>query len=450
LKTLNFVINNLDYLETILTCGERVDGSSLFPFIEAGSSDLYVVPRFSTAFIDPFAEIPTLTMLCSYFNKDGQPLESSPEYTLRKACRAFKEVTGMEFHAMGELEYYVIAPDNGLFPATDQKGYHESAPYSKFMEFRTQCMAYIAQAGGQIKYGHSEVGNFTLDGNVYEQNEIEFLPVNAEDAADQLMVAKWIIRNLAHEYGLDVTFAPKITTGKAGSGLHIHMKIVKDGQNQMLSNGVLSETARKAIAGMMELAPSITSFGNTNPMSYFRLVPHQEAPTNVCWGDRNRSVLVRVPLGWSANSDMCRIANPLEPASNYDTTQKQTVEMRSPDGSADLYQLIAGLAVACRYGFEMENALELAEKTYVNVNIHQKEHEDKVKNLAQLPDSCSASADCLQKQRAIFEKHNVFSPAMIDGIISKLRSYNDSTLRADIDGNQEQMLELVRRYFHCG
>ena len=450
LKTLNFVINNLDYLETILTCGERVDGSSLFPFIEAGSSDLYVVPRFSTAFIDPFAEIPTLTMLCSYFNKDGQPLESSPEYTLRKACRAFKEVTGMEFHAMGELEYYVIAPDNGLFPATDQKGYHESAPYSKFMEFRTQCMAYIAQAGGQIKYGHSEVGNFTLDGNVYEQNEIEFLPVNAEDAADQLMVAKWIIRNLAHESGLDVTFAPKITTGKAGSGLHIHMKIVKDGQNQMLSNGVLSETARKAIAGMMELAPSITSFGNTNPMSYFRLVPHQEAPTNVCWGDRNRSVLVRVPLGWSANSDMCRIANPLEPASNYDTTQKQTVEMRSPDGSADLYQLIAGLAVACRYGFEMENALELAEKTYVNVNIHQKEHEDKVKNLAQLPDSCSASADCLQKQRAIFEKHNVFSPAMIDGIISKLRSYNDSTLRADIDGNQEQMLELVRRYFHCG
>ena len=450
LKTLNFVINNLDYLETILTCGERVDGSSLFPFIETGSSDLYVVPRFSTAFIDPFAEIPTLTMLCSYFNKDGQPLESSPEYTLRKACRAFKEVTGMEFHAMGELEYYVIAPDNGLFPATDQKGYHESAPYSKFMEFRTQCMAYIAQAGGQIKYGHSEVGNFTLDGNVYEQNEIEFLPVNAEDAADQLMVAKWIIRNLAHEYGLDVTFAPKITTGKAGSGLHIHMKIVKDGQNQMLSNGVLSETARKAIAGMMELAPSITSFGNTNPMSYFRLVPHQEAPTNVCWGDRNRSVLVRVPLGWSANSDMCRIANPLEPASNYDTTQKQTVEMRSPDGSADLYQLIAGLAVACRYGFEMENALELAEKTYVNVNIHQKEHEDKVKNLAQLPDSCSASADCLQKQRAIFEKHNVFSPAMIDGIISKLRSYNDSTLRADIDGNQEQMLELVRRYFHCG
>ena len=127
LKTLNFVINDAAYLDEILTCGERVDGSSLFPFIEAGSSDLYVVPRFSTAFLDPFAELPTIAMLCSYFNKEGEPLASSPEYTLRKACEAFHETTGMEFEAMGELEYYVIAPDTELFPATDQKGYHESA-----------------------------------------------------------------------------------------------------------------------------------------------------------------------------------------------------------------------------------------------------------------------------------------------------------------------------------
>lgn len=450
LKTLNFVINNFAYLDAILTCGERVDGSSLFPFIEAGSSDLYVIPRFRTAFLDPFAEIPTLSMLCSFFNKDGEPLESSPEYTLHKACKAFKDATGMEFQAMGELEYYAIAPDTEMFPATDQKGYHESAPYAKFNDFRTKCMAYIAQAGGQIKYGHSEVGNFTLNGMIYEQNEIEFLPVYAEDAADQLMIAKWIIRNLAYKHGYEITFSPKITTGKAGSGLHIHMRIVKDGQNQMLKDGVLSETARKAIAGMMVLAPSITAFGNTNPTSYFRLVPHQEAPTNICWGDRNRSVLVRVPLGWAAKTDMCMNANPLETPSHYDTAQKQTVEMRSPDGSADLYQLIAGLAVACRHGFEIENALDIAEKTYVNVNIHQKENADKLKALAQLPDSCTASADCLQQQRSIFEQQNVFSPAMIDGIIEKLRAYNDKTLRSDLEGKPEEMLELVNKYFHCG
>lgn len=450
LKTLNFVINNASYLDAILTCGERVDGSSLFPFIEAGSSDLYVIPRFRTAFVDPFAEIPTLVMLCSFFNKDGEPLESSPEYTLHKACKAFTDVIGMEFQAMGELEYYVISEDDGLFPATDQRGYHESGPYAKFNDFRTQCMSYIAQTGGQIKYGHSEVGNFMLDGKVYEQNEIEFLPVNAENAADQLMIAKWVIRNLAYQYGYDITFAPKITVGKAGSGLHIHMRMMKDGQNQMLKDGALSDTARKAIAGMMQLAPSITAFGNTNPTSYFRLVPHQEAPTNVCWGDRNRSVLVRVPLGWSAQTDMCALANPLESDSNYDTTQKQTVEMRSPDGSADLYQLLAGLAVACRHGFEIENALAIAEQTYVNVNIHQKENADKLKALAQLPDSCAASADCLQKQRTVFEQYNVFSPAMIDGIISRLRSYNDATLRKDIQDKPEEMLALVSKFFHCG
>ena len=90
LKTLNFVINDLAYLDTILTCGERVDGSSLFSFIQAGSSDLYVLPRFRTAFLDPFAEIPTLSLLCSYFDKDGNPLESSPEHTLHKAAKALR------------------------------------------------------------------------------------------------------------------------------------------------------------------------------------------------------------------------------------------------------------------------------------------------------------------------------------------------------------------------
>ncbi|MCR4582923.1 MAG: glutamine synthetase family protein [Prevotella sp.] len=450
LKTLNFVINNKEYLETILTCGERVDGSSLFSFIEASSSDLYVLPRFSTAFIDPFAEETTLCLLCSYFDKDGNPLASSPENTLHKACQAFRETTGMEFHAMGELEYYVIDTDDEFYPAIDQRGYHESAPYAKMNDFRQKCMLYIAQTGGQIKYGHSEVGNFKQGNQIYEQNEIEFLPVRAEDAADQLMLAKWVIRNLAYEMGLNVTFAPKITVGKAGSGLHIHMRLMKDGKNQMLSGGTLSEAARKAIAGMMELAPSITAFGNKNPTSYFRLVPHQEAPTNVCWGDRNRSVLVRVPLGWTADVDLCHAANPMEKECRTDTSAKQTVEMRSPDGSADLYQLLAGLCVACRHGFEMDNALELAEKTYVNVNIHDAANADRMATLAQLPDSCAASANCLQQQRAVFEEKGVFSKAMIDGIITQLQSFHDETLRQDIQDNPEEISKLVDTYFHCG
>lgn len=450
LKTLNFVINDMEYLRTILTLGERVDGSSLFPFISAGSSDLYVIPRYRTAFLDPFAEIPTVTLLCSFCDKDGRPLDSSPENTLHKACEAFTEATGMTFEAMGELEYYVIAEDSGQFPATDQRGYHESAPFAKFNEFRTKCMLYIARTGGQIKYGHSEVGNFTLNGTVYEQNEIEFLPVDARDAADQLMLAKWVIRNLAQREGLDVTFAPKITAGKAGSGMHVHMRMLRDGVNCMPGkDGRLSDAARRAIAGLMTLAPALTAFGNTNPTSYFRLVPHQEAPTNVCWGDRNRSVLVRVPLGWTADADMCAAINPGEATpADIDPRMKQTVEIRSADGTADVYQLLAGLAVALRYGMAMPDGLEVAERTYVDVNIHDSANSARLDSLESLPVDCAESADRLEACRKVFEEGGVFSPAMIDGILKRLRSYDPAEAKAAL-ADPARMLRMVERYRHC-
>ncbi len=454
LKTLNFVIDSPEYLRQILTCGERVDGSSLFPFIEAGSSDLYVVPRFRTAFIDPTAPMTTLCLLCSFFNKDGERLPYSPEYTVQKACEAFTATTGMQFEAMGELEYYVVADmteELERFPATNQKGYHESGPFAKFNDFRTECMHYIALAGGQVKYGHSEVGNFTLDGCIWEQNEIEFLPTDPQAAADQLVIAKWIIRSLANQYGLDISFAPKITEGKAGSGLHVHMRVVKDGKNMMLdSSGVLSETARRAIAGLIALAPSITAFGNTNPTSYFRLVPKQEAPTNICWGDRNRSVLVRVPLGWTAKHDMCSQVNPMEKPVKADTSSRQTVEIRSADGSADVYRLLSAVCVAARHGFELPNALEIAAKTYVDVNIHKEEHRHRTESLAQLPDSCVSSAKELIRQRGIYEAHGVFDPAMIDNAIETLSAFEDGDIRAEVKAAPKLMTQMVEKYFHCG
>jgi len=452
LKTLNFVVNNREYLEQILSSGERVDGSNIFPsYIHAGSSDLYVVPRFSTAFIDPFNEIPTLCFLCSYFNKDGKPMENAPENILRKALKSFEKTTGMIFHAMGELEYYVIADEEELYLAENQKGYHESSPYTKFEEFRSECMLLIAKAGGLIKYGHSEVGNFTLNGKIYEQNEIEFLVTDTLDAADQLVIAKWIIRNLAYQYGLNVTFAPKITEGKAGSGLHIHTCIVNRlGANKMVDKGKLNSIAKTAIAGYMTCASSLTAFGNTNPTSYFRLVPHQEAPTTICWGDRNRSVLVRVPLGWMHKNDMVADLNPMEKPQNTNLSQKQTVEFRCPDGSADIYLLLAGLVVAARHGFEMENALKFAEKTYVNVNIHKPEEKERLMSLEQLPASCWDSAVELSKHRTIYENHGVFPAEMIDDMIKHLKSFNDQKIREEIKADPKKMLELVNKYFHCG
>ena len=453
-KTLNFTVNNLAYAETILAEGERVDGSSLFPsFIEAGNSDLYVIPRYRTAFVDPFNETPTLCFLCSFFDKDGSPFECAPHQTLKRAEAVFERKTGLQFEAMGELEYYVICDEDPLFPATDQKGYHESEPFAKLNDFRRACMLHVAKTGGQIKYGHSEVGNFTLDGKIYEQNEIEFLPCPVDTAADQLLLAKWVIRNLAYQWGLDVSFAPKITTGKAGSGMHIHMRLMQDGRNVTLGpDGKLSEYALRAIAGLMLEAPAITAFGNKNPTSYFRLVPHQEAPTNVCWGDCNRSALVRVPLGWSSGKDMCCLANPAQKPSPLDTTTKQTFEMRCPDCSADIYQLMAGLCTAARKGLELpvEEALKIARDKYVDMDIHKSENAARLATLDSLPTCCAESADCLEKARAAFEEEGVFTPRMIDGIVKSLRAFQDNNLHEAARKDPDLMRRLVDTYFYCG
>ena len=455
LKTLNFTVNDRDYLLSILRFGERVDGSSLFPFIEAGNSDLYVIPRLDTLFLDPFSSRPTACFLCAFLDKNGRRLDCSPEYTLVKARDAFRRETGMEFQAMGELEFYVSAPEDerlSMFPASDQRGYHESAPFAKFNDFRTECMHRIMKAGGKIKYGHSEVGNFRLEGRLYEQNEIEFLPVDVADAADQLMLAKWIIRNTAAERGLDVSFAPKIIAGKAGSGLHIHMRMMKDGRNMLVDpDGSLSVTARRAIAGMMELAPSITAFGNANPVSYLRLVPHQEAPTSICWGDRNRSVLVRVPLGWTGGTDMfAEVNGPDGSVPAAAGASKQTFEIRSADCSADIYQLLSALCVAAAYGLGLPDADEIAERTYVDVDIHKGAGEARAASLRQLPASCAESASRLEEQREVYERGGVFSPLMIDGIIARLRSYGDAELRQRLSEDPKLEAELVERYYYCG
>ena len=139
--------------------------------------------------MNPFTEIPTVDILCSFFDNRGNPLADAPENTLLKAQRSLQGL-GYSMHAMGELEYYVLHEQKHLYPMPPQRGYHESGPFSKFEDLRCEAMRAIAQAGGKVKYGHSEVGTLQSDGMDMEQHEIEFLPVPVEEAADQLVVAK--------------------------------------------------------------------------------------------------------------------------------------------------------------------------------------------------------------------------------------------------------------------
>jgi glutamine synthetase len=448
LKTLSFVLHGREHLESILTHGERVDGSSLFSFVDAGSSDLYLIPRYRTAFLNPFASVPTLDILCSFYNNEGKPLENAPDYVLRKAIQNFREKTGLNMKVFGELEYYVNSPNPGKYDPEDQHGYHSSQPFAKWEELRLEAMRHIARCGGRIKYGHAEVGSFIKGNELFEQHEIEFLPCEVEEAVEQLIISKWILRMLGQKYGVELSFAPKITVGKAGSGLHIHMMLEKDGHNCMIEKGELSKEAKAMIAGILSVSEGLTAFGNTIPTSYLRLVPHQEAPTRICWGSRNRSVLMRVPLGWTSSSDMISDANPQQSATMNNGDSRQTVEFRAPDGSADLYALIAGLVVGAGYGLGLRDAQKIAEDLFVDRDIFKNPENERVKKLRHLPSSCWDSADCLDRLREVFEKDGVFPRGMIDNIIKKLKSYEDQNLSERLFGKEEEIRELVLKYIH--
>ena len=146
---------------------------------------------------------------------------------------------------------------------------------------------------------------------------------------------------------------------------------------------------------------------------------------------------------------MCSQVNPLETPTSAGADQRQTVELRSADCSANIYQLLAAMIVAAREGFLMENALEKADELYVSVNIHNDSNKKKLESLKNLPDSCVLSADALEKNRGLYERNGVFNSSMIDGIINALRSFHDQSLRKDLEGNRKGMLELVEKYWNC-
>ena len=168
-----------------------------------------------------------------------------------------------------------------------------------------------------------------------------------------------------------------------------------------------------------------------------RLVPHQEAPTSLCWSFSNRSALVRVPLGWLKPIDMAARCNPLEADSARDFSDKQTFEWRASDGFADMYLLMAALCCAARHGFELPNGLEIADRTFVGlgVNIHDAGNKALQESLEQLPGCCVEAAQELAKDRAIYTSRGVFSDGIVDYFIKYLTGFQDQSLRSQLSGD---------------
>lgn len=443
LKTLAFPVTSTTQLTETLVRGERVDASSVFPGTETEQSDVYIVPRWRTAFLNPFGEHRSLDLLCSFYDAEGRPLPFAREQVLRRAAESLREATGTELEAMGELEYYLVEAPDERYPVQDEAGYQESAPFSKRQDVREQVLGHLQEMGVALKYAHGEVGNIREPDRQLVQGEIELAPAPLEEAADAVVLAKWVLREVAEAHGVEATFAPSVSADGAGTGLHVHCRLVRDGANAIAGPDGINDTGRRLVAGLLSLAKPMSAFGNRVPTSFLRFADGDESPEGIGWGDRDRTGLVRVPLAWAGDvlGGMVRHANPGQPVQLPEPElDPQTVELRLGDGSADIHLLMAAMAVAARRGLTDPDSLARAERLEAN----------NPRKLDQLPTSCAEAADALAKNRAAFEEDDVFPPELIDVVLQELRGHDDAKLHKRIAKNDEARAELIRRYWHVG
>lgn len=457
LKELKVPVWNRAQADAVLAQGERVDGSSLFKgIVETAVSDLYVVPDYKTAFLNPF-DPKSLDFICRYLTHEGKPANFTPDNILAKACSLFTEKTGIEFHALGEIEFFLVrTPEQNIFPLQEQKGYHESTPFVKSGGMLNEMVRLLAQITGAVKYAHTEVGSIKniqseyseINGKQAEQLEVEFLPRPAQEMAEALVLGRWIIRNVAFQHGCAATFTPKLDQEAAGNGFHFHLALKKNGKNIMRGeDGELSEEALRVIGGLCEHAESLTAFGNTVASSYMRLVPDHEAPTRIFWSDLNRTALIRIPLGWSKQTNLARIVNPQEKAGFVTSDNRQTVELRSPDGSALVHLLLAGIVMSADWGFLDNRSVKLAEHYYADAELSR--NRDAVRAFPALPSSCVASSRILEKRRELYEREGVFPASIIDYIIRLLQAENDEQMVKRLEEMTEnERLREVRKILH--
>ena len=456
LKQLIVPVNSMNYAERILAAGERVDGSSLFKgMVGTSSSDLYVVPVYASAFIDPFDE-KGICFLCRFLDKDEKLAEFCPDNILMKAAESLKSKHNYDLWALGELEFYLIGDqEDELYPMPPQGGYHASGPFSRYIEVVKEMLEMIADITSHVKYGHSEVGTIrsieskdeSINGKYAEQFEVEFLPAPIEWAADYLSLAKYIVRNVAAQHDLLATFAPKLESGFAGTGLHFHVELLKDNNNVMTNaNGELSTVAKQAIGGLLRYAPSLTAFGNTIAASHLRLVPGQESPTKLFWSDFNRAALIRVPLGWRHGEDMASVINHRLKDRYNSPFKRQTIELRSADGSAFIHLLLAGLTMGIQYGLDHGDVcLKLANKRRV------KQGENPSEDVPELPPTCYQSAQFLKEESELYT--SLIPQFILEHVSSLLESEGDETMSEDLDKLSEKdralkIQEIMHRSIH--
>ncbi|MCP3719946.1 type I glutamate--ammonia ligase [Paraburkholderia sp. CNPSo 3281] len=416
----HFSITLPEVHEDLFANGIGFDGSSIRGFQEIQESDMLLKPDPTTAFIDPVSETPTLSMICDVIDPVlHQPYSRDPRYIARKAEEYLKQ-TGiattcyfgpeLEFFIFDSIRfdqdahcgyYYVESAEGGWNTGRDEgaygggnlgykprfkEGYFPVPPHDTLQDIRSTIVLLLQQAGVQVEVHHHEVATAG-------QNEIDMRFSTLLRMADNVMIYKYVCKNVARQHGKVATFMPKPLFADNASGMHCHQSLWKDNENLFYDAhgwALTSAMCRWYIGGLLKHAPALMAFCAPTTNSYKRLVPGYEAPVNLAMSQRNRSAAARIPM-------------------YSDSPNARRVEFRCPDPSANAYLAFSAMLMAGLDG--IENRTDPGDP--LDVNIYDLPPE-KARNVRQVPGSLDESLKALEADNEFLRRGDVFTEDVID------------------------------------
>ncbi len=412
----HFSIPARELSEEMFEEGVGFDGSSIRGFQTIQESDMILVPDPTTAFIDPFLEVPTLAIICDVYDPiTRQPYTRDPRYVAKKA-EAYLRQTGIadvsywgpeaEFFLFNDIRYqyepyeafFAIDSVEGWWNSGKElqpnyggqippkRGYFPVPPTDRLQDVRSKIVLALEAAGVRVEVHHHEVASAG-------QGEIDIRFATLTRTADNLMIYKYIVKNVARQHGLTATLMPKPMFADNGSGMHTHQSLWKGDVNIFFDEAgyaQLSETARYYIGGLLRHAPAVLAFAAPTTNSYRRLVPGYEAPVNLAYSQRNRSAAVRIPV--------------------YSKSPKaKRIEFRPPDPSANPYLCFAAMLMAGLDG--IQNQIDPGEP--MDKDLYDLPPEEAAK-IEQVPGSLAEALDALEQDHEFLLKGDVFTPDIIE------------------------------------
>jgi len=408
--------------------GIPFDGSSIRGFQEIHESDMLLKADPDTAFVDPTAETPTLVVSCNVFDPISEEAYSrDPRYVAQKA-EAYAKSTGLadtvyfapeaEFFVFDGIRYtstpheagFSIESEEGWWSSNREgskggqiqpkRGYFPTSPTDTLQELRNKFMLAMETAGVKMDLHHHEVATAG-------QSEMSMTFTTLTRMADDLLLYKYIIKNVARKYGKTVTFMPKPIFGDNGSGMHVHSSMWKDGKNVFYDEkgyAGLSQTAKYYIGGLLKHAPALLAITSPTTNSYRRLVPGYEAPVNIAYSQRNRSAICRIPAtkSWKA----------------------KRVEFRAPDATANPYLAFSAILMAGIDG--VLNKIDPGEPK--DVDLYELPAAEKAL-IKQVPSSLDAVLNALEADHEFLLKGGVFTPDLLEEYIKYKRTNEVDAIR---------------------